>query len=101
MRNFQETFETCKRSFYSAFSICMTVPLKNYGVTGNNLNWIQRPLLFLIHASDLPYASEKLEPSMFDDGTDVFYSYRNVQSFFKTANEDLGQTGKWLMFIEH
>ena len=29
MRNFQDTFETGKRSFISAFSICMTVPLKN------------------------------------------------------------------------
>ena len=27
MRNFQETFETRKQSFTSAFSICMTVPL--------------------------------------------------------------------------
>ena len=28
MRNFQETFETPKRSFISAFSICVTVPLR-------------------------------------------------------------------------
>ena len=28
MRNFQDTFEICKRSFISDFSICMTVPLK-------------------------------------------------------------------------
>ena len=28
MRNFQDTFETRKQSFISAFSICMTVPLK-------------------------------------------------------------------------
>ena len=28
MRNFQSTFETPKRSFISAFSFCMTVPLK-------------------------------------------------------------------------
>ena len=28
MRNFQDTFETRKRSFISTFSICMTVPLK-------------------------------------------------------------------------
>ena len=28
MRNFQDTFETRKRSFFSAFSICMTVPLR-------------------------------------------------------------------------
>ena len=27
MRNFQDTFETRKRSFISAFSNCMTVPL--------------------------------------------------------------------------
>ena len=27
MRDFQDTFETCKRSFINVFSICMTVPL--------------------------------------------------------------------------
>ena len=27
MRNFQGTFKKCKRSFISAFSICMAVPL--------------------------------------------------------------------------
>ena len=26
MRNFKDTFKTCKRSFISVFSICMTVP---------------------------------------------------------------------------
>ena len=29
MQNFQDTFETRKGSFISAFSICMTVPLKS------------------------------------------------------------------------
>ena len=28
MRNFQDTFETRKRSFICAFSICMTLPLR-------------------------------------------------------------------------
>ena len=27
MRNFSDTFDTCKRLFVSGFSICMTVPL--------------------------------------------------------------------------
>ena len=27
MRNFQDTFETPKRSFINAFSICMSIPL--------------------------------------------------------------------------
>ena len=30
MRNFQDTFETRKRSFISPFSICMTVSLSKY-----------------------------------------------------------------------
>ena len=34
MRNFQDTFETRKRSFISAFSICMTVPLNIDGFGG-------------------------------------------------------------------
>ena len=29
MQNFEDTFETRKRSFLSAFLICMTVPLKS------------------------------------------------------------------------
>ena len=28
MHNIQDTFETRKQSFFSAFSICMTVPLR-------------------------------------------------------------------------
>ena len=30
IRNFQDTFETGKRSFISAFSICMTAPLMSH-----------------------------------------------------------------------
>ena len=30
MQNFQDTFETRKQSFISAFSICMTVPIKQF-----------------------------------------------------------------------
>ena len=32
MQNFQDTFETRKRSFISAFSICMTVPLIKFTI---------------------------------------------------------------------
>ena len=37
MRNFQDIFETRKRSFISAFSICMTVPLKKWLMRPNGL----------------------------------------------------------------
>ena len=36
MQNFQDTFETPKRSFVNAFSICMTVPLKVKNVKKNS-----------------------------------------------------------------
>ena len=37
MQNFQYTFETWKRSFISAFSICMTVPLTFVNYEGPSL----------------------------------------------------------------
>ena len=33
MKNFQGAFETCKRSFISAFSIYMNVPLKEVKIS--------------------------------------------------------------------
>ena len=35
MQNFQDTFETCKQSFISAFSICKSVPLRTSNETKN------------------------------------------------------------------
>ena len=37
MRNFQDTFETLKRSFISAFSICMTVHLSHVDGSVNSI----------------------------------------------------------------
>ena len=37
MQNFQDTFETRKRSLINTFSICMTVPLK----TSKNLRQVK------------------------------------------------------------
>ena len=43
MPNFQDTFETRKRSFISDFSICMTVPLIEYNMRNIFLkkSWIK------------------------------------------------------------
>ena len=59
MRNFQDTFEIRKRSFISAFSICMTVPLgrhnpffalmgKNIITEHNLLDFVCTPLLHFL-----------------------------------------------------
>ena len=47
--NFQRTFETRKRSFISAFSICMTVPIKHVKlIIFENYNECKTKHLFLI-----------------------------------------------------
>ena len=42
MRNFEHTFETRKRSFISAFSICITAPLRLFSKNNEsdeNFTW--------------------------------------------------------------
>ena len=59
MRNFQDTFETRKRSFISAFSICMTVPLiKNFFIKKKKQQVLDVPLE-LFHTTKL---KENLNP---------------------------------------
>ena len=46
MRNFQDTFETRKRLFINAFSICMTVPLRKTQARTKSVNmdiWVVGP----------------------------------------------------------
>ena len=42
---FQDIFETRKQSFTSAFSICMTVPLKSTGLIFYHLQYIMHKVL--------------------------------------------------------
>ena len=54
------------------------------------------PLLFLIYVNDLQYASNLLEPIMFADDTNLFYSHKNIKTIFKTVNEELEKISTWL-----
>ena len=38
------------------------------------------PLLFLIYINDLQYASNLLEPIIFADDTNLFYSHKNIKT---------------------
>ena len=49
MRNFQDTFETRKRSFISAFLICMTVPLINLYFLRLCFRMLVKPFLLKKH----------------------------------------------------
>ena len=47
------------------------------------------PLLFLIYVNDLQHVSRTLEPIMFADDTNLFYSHQNVNILLSTASVEL------------
>ena len=53
------------------------------------------PLLFIIVINDLPNASNILDPIIFADDTNLFYSNNNIQDLFSTVNEELKHISTW------
>ena len=53
------------------------------------------PSLFLIYVNDLCNASNILDPIMFADDTNLFFSHRNISTLFLTVNNELHKTGEW------
>ena len=49
----------------------------------------KRPLLFLLFANDLKSASDLLEPIMFADDTNLFYSSGDIKNLFAIVNNEL------------
>ena len=47
------------------------------------------PLLFLLYVNDLKNVSSVLDPIMFADDTNLFYTHSNIQKLFSTMNEEL------------
>ena len=97
--------------------------LKNYGIEGNNLNYLQNRkqylilnkyetsfgsikcgvpqgsilglLLFLIYVNDLCNASDILDPIMLADDTNLFLSHQNINILFNKFNEELQKIETW------
>ena len=47
---------------------------------------ILSPLLFLLYINDLPNASPVLDPIMYADDTNLFYSNNDIETLFPTVN---------------
>ena len=54
------------------------------------------PLLFLIYVNDLNLAPDVLNPIMFADDTNLFYSRKDNKTFFHTVNTKLVKVNHWL-----
>ena len=53
------------------------------------------PLLFLLYVNDLKNASSVLNPIMFADDTNLFYTHSNIKKLFSTMNEELASINQW------
>ena len=53
------------------------------------------PLLFLIFVNDLQKSTKFLDPIMFADDTNLFYSNKDINNLFKIANEELNEINEW------
>ena len=47
------------------------------------------PSLFLINVNDLNRGSDILDPTMFADDTNIFYSHKDLKTLFHTVNTKL------------
>ena len=55
------------------------------------------PLLFLIFVNDLSNSTKVLDPVLFTDDTNLFYSDNNIRTLFETANQELSQINDWFL----
>ena len=58
---------------------------------------ILSPLLFLIYIIDLQYASNLLDPIMFADDTNLFYTEENIKTLFDIVNIELQKISQWFI----
>ena len=52
-------------------------------------------LLFLIYAIDLNWASDILDPILFADDTNLFYSHKDIEMLSHTVNTKLVKVNHW------
>ena len=53
------------------------------------------PLLFLLYVNDLPNAFSVLDPIMYADDTNLFYSNNDIETLFSTVNMELEKISEW------
>ena len=58
-------------------------------------------LLFLLYINDLPNASPVLDPTMYAEDTNLFYSNNDIETLFLTVNIELGKISEWFKSNYH
>ena len=55
------------------------------------------PLLFLIFVNDVHKVTKYLDPIMFVDNTNLFYSRKNIKTLFQIVNNELKLVNEWFL----
>ena len=55
------------------------------------------PLLFLFYINDLQFASDLLDPIMFAEDTNLFYSNKDINTAFLKVNDELQKINEWFI----
>ena len=55
------------------------------------------PLLFLIFLNDLHKVTKYLDPIMFTDNTNLFYSHKKITTLFQIVNSELKLVNEWFL----
>ena len=55
------------------------------------------PLIFLIFVNDLKNPIKLINPIMFADDTNLFYTNKNVKVLFETVNKELHHVDEWFI----
>ena len=55
------------------------------------------PLLFLLYVNDLPNASKILDPIMFGDDINLFFSNYDIPTLSATVNFELSKINHWFI----
>ena len=55
------------------------------------------PLLFLIFVNDLHKVTKYLDPIMFVDHRNLFYTHKNIKTVFQVVNSELQLVNEWFL----
>ena len=55
------------------------------------------PLLFVLYINDLQLAVDLLDPIMFADNTNLFYSNKDINTAFLKVNDELQKINEWFI----